>query len=59
MLRTMAILIGLLNVTLTAATAVLVLLAKERLHLGSVGYGRAVHLHGGRAACSARRSATG
>lgn len=39
LLRTMAVLIGLLNVTLTAATAVLVLLAKERLHLGSVGYG--------------------
>jgi MFS family permease len=39
LLRTMAILIGLLNVTLTAATAVLVLLAKERLNLGSVGYG--------------------
>jgi MFS family permease len=38
-LRTMAILIGLLNVTLTAALAVLVLLAKDRLHLGSVGYG--------------------
>jgi MFS family permease len=38
-LRTMAILIGLLNVTLIAATAVLVLLATERLHLGSVGYG--------------------
>jgi Na+/melibiose symporter-like transporter len=38
-LRTMATLIGLLNLTLTAATAVLVLLAKERLHLGSVGYG--------------------
>jgi predicted MFS family arabinose efflux permease len=38
-LRTMAILIGLLNVTLIAAIAVLVLLAKERLHLGSVGYG--------------------
>jgi predicted MFS family arabinose efflux permease len=32
-------LIGLLNLTLTAATAVLVLLAKERLHLGAVGYG--------------------
>jgi hypothetical protein len=29
-LRTMAVLIGLLNLTLTAATAVLVLLAKER-----------------------------
>ena len=39
LLRTMAVLIGLLNVTLTAALAVLVLLAKERLHLGSVGYG--------------------
>jgi MFS family permease len=39
LLRTMAILIGLLNLTLTAATAVLVLLARDRLHLGSVGYG--------------------
>jgi len=39
MLRTMAVLIGLLNITLAAATAVLVLLAKERLHVGSVGYG--------------------
>ena len=39
LLRTMAVLIGLLNLTLTAATAMLVLLAKERLHLGSVGYG--------------------
>lgn len=39
LLRTMALLIGLLDVTLTAATAVLVLLARERLHLGSVGYG--------------------
>jgi MFS family permease len=39
LLRTMAILIGLLNVTLTAALSVLVLLAKERLHLGPVGYG--------------------
>jgi predicted MFS family arabinose efflux permease len=38
-LRTMAILIGLLNVTLTAAVAVLVLLARDRLGLGSVGYG--------------------
>ncbi len=38
-LRTMAALIGLLNLTLTAATAVLVLLARERLHLGAVGYG--------------------
>jgi MFS family permease len=39
LLRTMTFLIGLLNLTLTAATAVLVLLVKERLHLGSVGYG--------------------
>jgi len=39
LLRTMAVLIGLLNITLAAATAVLVLLAKERLHVGSVGYG--------------------
>jgi MFS family permease len=39
LLRTMSVLIGLLNLTLTAATAVLVLLARERLHLGSVGYG--------------------
>jgi MFS family permease len=39
LLRTMSILIGLLNVTLTAATAVLVLLARERLGLGAVGYG--------------------
>lgn len=39
MLRTMTLLIGLLNVTLVATTAVLVLLAKERLHLGSLGYG--------------------
>ena len=39
LLRTMTMLIGLLNVTLTAAVAVLVLLATERLGLGSVGYG--------------------
>jgi hypothetical protein len=39
-LRTMTVLIGLLNLTLTAAAAVLVLLAKERLHLGPVGYAR-------------------
>ncbi|GAA4524846.1 MFS transporter [Amycolatopsis samaneae] len=39
LLRTMVILIGLLNLTLVAATAVLVLLAKERLGLDSVGYG--------------------
>ena len=38
-LRTMTVLIGLLNLTLTAATAVLVLLVKERLDLGPVGYG--------------------
>jgi MFS family permease len=39
LLRTMAVLIGLLNVTLCGALAVLVLLARERLGLGSVGYG--------------------
>jgi len=39
LLRTMALLIGLLNLTLAAATAVLVLLVRERLHLGAVGYG--------------------
>jgi MFS family permease len=39
LLRTMALLIGLLNVTLTAALAVLVLLARQRLGLGSIGYG--------------------
>ncbi len=39
LLRTMAVLIGLLNVTLTAALSVLVLVARERLHVGSVGYG--------------------
>jgi MFS family permease len=39
LLRTMALLIGLLNITLTATMAVLVLLVRERLHLGSVGYG--------------------
>jgi len=39
LLRTMAVLIGLLNVTLTGALAVLVLLARQRLGLGSVGYG--------------------
>ncbi len=39
LLRTMAVLIGLLNVTLIAATSVLVLLAKQRLGLNSVGYG--------------------
>ncbi|WP_406044841.1 MFS transporter [Micromonospora sp. NBC_00898] len=39
LLRTMTFLIGLLNLTLTAAMAVLVLLATRRLGLGSVGYG--------------------
>ncbi|MEU8265172.1 MFS transporter [Micromonospora sp. NPDC048999] len=39
LLRTMTLLIGLLNVTLTAALAVLVLLATQRLGLGSVGFG--------------------
>ncbi|MEU4569280.1 MFS transporter [Micromonospora sp. NPDC023956] len=39
LLRTMAVLIGLLNVTLTAAFALLVLVARDRLGLGSVGYG--------------------
>ncbi len=39
LLRTMAVLIGLLNVTLTGAMAVLVLVARQRLGLGSVGYG--------------------
>ncbi|MFJ8582149.1 MFS transporter [Micromonospora sp. NPDC093277] len=39
LLRTMTLLIGMLNVTLTAALAVLVLLATQRLGLGSVGYG--------------------
>ena len=39
LLRTMAVLIGLLNVTLTGAMALLVLLARERLGVGSVGYG--------------------
>jgi predicted MFS family arabinose efflux permease len=39
LLCTMTFLIGLLNVTLTAAIAVLVLIATQRLGLGSVGYG--------------------
>jgi MFS family permease len=39
LLRTMTGLIGLLNLTLVAATSVLVLLVRERLHLGPVGYG--------------------
>ncbi|GII21555.1 MFS transporter [Planosporangium mesophilum] len=39
LLRTLAILIGLLNVTLSAALSILVLLATKRLGLGSIGYG--------------------
>jgi predicted MFS family arabinose efflux permease len=39
LLRTLAVLIGLLNVTLTAALSILVLVATRRLGLGSVGYG--------------------
>ncbi|WBB80844.1 MFS transporter [Micromonospora sp. WMMD882] len=39
LLRAMAVLIGLLNVTLTAAYAMLVLVAEQRLGLGEVGYG--------------------
>ncbi|TNM67384.1 MFS transporter [Streptomyces sp. NP160] len=39
MLRTMALLIGLLNLTYYAALALLVLVAQQRLGLGSVGYG--------------------
>jgi MFS family permease len=35
----MAVVMGLLNLTLTAAMAVLVLLARQRLNLGPVGYG--------------------
>jgi predicted MFS family arabinose efflux permease len=38
-LRTMALLIGLLNLTFTAALALLVLVAQQRLGLGPVGYG--------------------
>lgn len=39
LLRTLAVLLGLLNVTLTASMSILVLVATERLGLGSVGYG--------------------
>ncbi|MBC3763512.1 MFS transporter [Quadrisphaera sp. RL12-1S] len=39
MLRTMALLIGLLNLTYYAALALLVLVAQQRLGLGPVGYG--------------------
>lgn len=58
-LRTMAILIGLLNLTLTASEAVLVLLARDRLHLGSVGYGLLFTAMAAAAASSARSSVTG
>ena len=44
----MTVLIGLLNLTLTAATAVLVLLVKERLNLGAGRLRDAVRLRGGR-----------
>jgi hypothetical protein len=51
-----AVLVGLLNVTLTATTSVLVLLASERLHLGAVGYGAlfTCEAAGARSACTAR-----
>lgn len=39
LLRTFGVLIGLLNVTLTAALSILVLLATKRLGLGEIGYG--------------------
>jgi MFS family permease len=39
LLRTLAVLIGLLNITLTAAISILVLVATQRLGLGSIGYG--------------------
>jgi MFS family permease len=39
LLRTLALLIGLLNITLVAAMSVLVLLAQQRLGLNAVGYG--------------------
>lgn len=39
LLRTFGVLIGLLNLTLTAAMSILVLVAKQRYGLGSVGYG--------------------
>lgn len=39
LLRVLAISIGLMNLTLSAATAILVLYAQERLGLGPVGYG--------------------
>lgn len=39
LLRTMALLVGLLNLTLVAASSILVLVAQERLHIGATGYG--------------------
>jgi MFS family permease len=39
LVRTLALLIGLLNVTLTAAMSILVLVVRERLHAGDVAYG--------------------
>lgn len=39
LLRTLALLIGLLNITLTAGLSILVLVATRRLGLNSVGYG--------------------
>ncbi|KJK33588.1 MFS transporter [Lentzea aerocolonigenes] len=39
MLRTMSVLIGILNITLIGAGSVLVLLATQRLGLSSIGYG--------------------
>src|SRR5262249_26196340 len=39
LLRTLALAIALMNLTLTAATSILVLVARDRLGLGSVGYG--------------------
>jgi MFS family permease len=39
LVRTMALLIGLLNVTLTAANSILVLVVRDRLHSGNVTFG--------------------
>ncbi len=39
LVRTMALLIGLLNVTLTAANSILVLVVRDRLHSGDVTFG--------------------
>jgi Na+/melibiose symporter-like transporter len=38
-LRTLAVSLGIMNLTSTAATSIFVLFAQERLGLGSVGYG--------------------